>query len=172
MEKGNNKSQRGKRFDFLKHAANNEITDKAFLAFYEKEMGIELPPMSTWNEFLLEIHDNPGKYESFLKDTNRELTRGETISSVSEIAQESPNEASESRAQPPPEEPPATTVVPTAVSTAVNTITEKGDSEPTPTDVADSMSSSSTIGRPRPINRRKRLLIGHKFSNVPGAKYC
>jgi hypothetical protein len=159
MEKGNSKPQRGKRFDFLKYAANHEINDEDFKAKYKTEMKIELPPMSTWNAFLLEIHDNPDKYESFRelagkvvpKDTNRELARGETIKSVSEIAQESPNEASESRAQPPPEEPPATTAVPvpatTVVPTAENTITENSEPTATPTDAADSMSSSSKMVR-------------------------
>jgi hypothetical protein len=32
--------------------------------------------------------------------------------------------------------------------------------------------SLAVDGRPRAINRPKGLLIGHKFSNVPGAKYC
>ena len=38
--------------------------------------------------------------------------------------------------------------------------------------IAMLLDMGSLLGRPRPINRRKRLLIGHKFSNVPGAKYC
>jgi len=35
IEKGSDKTKKAKRFDFLMHAANNEITDVAFRAKYK-----------------------------------------------------------------------------------------------------------------------------------------
>ena len=61
MESGNDKTKKGQRFEFLLHAANNEITDEAFRAQYRAEMGIDLPTMSTWKQYLDEIEKNRDK---------------------------------------------------------------------------------------------------------------
>jgi hypothetical protein len=55
MEKGSDKTQKAKRFDFLMFAANNEIDDEASKAAYKEEMKIDLPSMANWKEFLTEI---------------------------------------------------------------------------------------------------------------------
>ena len=125
------------------HAANNEITDEAFRAQYRAEMGIDLPTMSTWKQYLDEIEKNRDKaaYASFFEDINwkqyldGKMSREGTIRSVGDIDRETD--------KPRPEEPPIDQVTEpsaTAVGAPVNAVSNVNEDE-------NSLHSSKTMVR-------------------------